>query len=134
MSDGSARTATRVFFATGNGLSPPIGPGTSPPGFLGNSVVRVGLDGTGHLAARDFFALHDVVSLDQNDADLGSGGPVALPDPGANFVGVATGTLGGPDELRYLASSTNVGPLTTGTHAIDVNVYNGRMRSLWTVT
>jgi hypothetical protein len=76
--DGSGNA--RVFFATGNGISPPVGPGTSPPGLLGESVVRLGLDSTGHLAAKDFFSPTDAPTLDQNDTDLGSGGPTALPD------------------------------------------------------
>ena len=70
----------RVFFATGNGLSPAVGPGTSPSPYLGDSVVRVGLNASGHLAAADFFAPSNAPTLDLNDADLGSGGPAALPD------------------------------------------------------
>src|SRR6185312_9916029 len=37
VSDGSGR----IIFATGNGVSPAPGPGTSPPGNLGESVVRL---------------------------------------------------------------------------------------------
>jgi hypothetical protein len=70
----------RVFFATGNGLSPAVGPGTSPSPYLGDSVVRVGLNASGHLAATDFFAPSDAPTLDLNDTDLGSGEPAALPD------------------------------------------------------
>jgi Bacterial lectin/Bacterial Ig domain/Abnormal spindle-like microcephaly-assoc'd, ASPM-SPD-2-Hydin/PQQ-like domain len=70
----------RVFLATGNGISPPPGLGTTPTGLLGDSVVRLGLDASGHLTARDFFAPANAPTLDQNDLDLGSGGPVALPD------------------------------------------------------
>jgi hypothetical protein len=81
MSDGPGPDgAPRIFLATGNGLSPPVGPGRQPPGYLGDSVVRLGQDAAGHLAAGDFFAPHDVARLDQDDQDLGSGGPVALPD------------------------------------------------------
>ncbi len=81
MSDGNdANGRARIFLATGNGLSPPVGPGRRPPGFLGDAVVRIGLDASGHLTARDFFAPHDVAALAQDDKDLGAGGPVALPD------------------------------------------------------
>lgn len=81
MSDGAEPDGSpRIFFGTGNGVSPPIGPGDQPPGYLGDSVVRLGQDSAGHLVARDFFAPHDVAALAQDDRDLGSGGPVALPD------------------------------------------------------
>jgi len=70
----------RIFLATGNGISPPVGPGSSPPGYLAESVVRLGADPTGHLVAKDFFSPANANVLDQNDTDLGAGGPVALPD------------------------------------------------------
>lgn len=80
MSDGvDASGNPRIFFATGNGLSPPVGPGSPAPAFLGDSVVRASLDGSGRLVARDFFAPSNVEALDRDDADFGSGGPVALP-------------------------------------------------------
>ncbi|MGN6242227.1 MAG: Ig-like domain-containing protein [Motilibacteraceae bacterium] len=80
MSDGDdANGNPRIFLATGNGISPPAGPGSKPPGTLGDSVVRIGLDATGHLTTRDFFAPSDAVQLDKADTDLGAGGPVALP-------------------------------------------------------
>lgn len=69
----------RIFFSTGNGVSPAPGPGSRPPGHLAESVVR--LSGTGQLAAVDFFSPTNADQLDQNDQDLGSGGPVALPSP-----------------------------------------------------
>ena len=70
----------RILVSTGNGISPPVGPGDHPPGTLGDAVVRLGLDAAGHLAAQDFFAPENAPTLDQGDTDLGSGGPVALPD------------------------------------------------------
>ena len=75
MSDGPGR----IFLATGNFNSPPFGPGDQPPGALGESVVRVGVGAGGHLSSQDFFSPYDADSLDQWDADFGSGGPVALP-------------------------------------------------------
>ncbi len=75
MSDG----AGRIFAATGNGVSPAAGPGTSPPGELGDSVVRLGVQPGGSLAAQDFFSPNSAPSLDAHDKDFGSGGPVALP-------------------------------------------------------
>ena len=75
MSDGTGR----IFAATGNGVSPAPGPGTSPPGELGDAVVRLGVQPGGSLAAQDFFSPANAPVLAANDLDLGSGGPVALP-------------------------------------------------------
>ncbi|NJP45467.1 choice-of-anchor D domain-containing protein [Actinacidiphila epipremni] len=70
----------RIFLATGNGVSPAPGPGTSPPGTLAESVVRLQVQGDRSLKAADFFSPSDAPALDQQDTDLGSGGPVGLPD------------------------------------------------------
>ena len=75
MSDGTGR----IFLATGNGVSPAAGPGTSPPGELGDSVVRLAVQPGGSLAAQDFFSPVNAPVLDVHDQDLGSGGPIALP-------------------------------------------------------
>lgn len=71
----------RIFFSTGNGISPVPGPGNRPPGHLAESVVRLSTNNGGNLTAKDFFSPGNADSLDQNDQDLGSGGPVALPSP-----------------------------------------------------
>ena len=75
MSDGSGR----IIVSSGNGVSPPPGPGTRPPGQLGDSVIRLGVKSNGTLAARDFFSPVNAPALDAGDTDLGSGGPVGLP-------------------------------------------------------
>ncbi len=66
--------------STGNGISPAPGPGSRPPGQLAESVVRIGVNSDGTMSAQDFFSPANAPVLDQNDTDLGSGGPVALPD------------------------------------------------------
>jgi hypothetical protein len=75
MSDGSGR----IFLTTGNGVSPPAGPGSPTPGELGDSVVRLSVHSNGVLTANDFFSPANAPKLDQADADFGSGGPVGLP-------------------------------------------------------
>ncbi|MFF5763903.1 choice-of-anchor D domain-containing protein [Streptomyces tanashiensis] len=71
----------RILLSTGNGVSPAPGPGNLPPGRLAESVVRLGVNSDGTMSAQDFFSPSDAPLLDQNDTDLGSGGPVALPEP-----------------------------------------------------
>ena len=72
----------RIILSTGNtadGVSPPAGPGSAPPGTLSQSVVRLQVNPDGSLSAADFFSPSNAPTLDLNDSDLGSGGPVALP-------------------------------------------------------
>ena len=76
MSDGPRR----IFVATGNGVSPAPGPGTTPPPTLAESVVRLRVANNGTMAAHDYFSPANNAALDQEDADLGSGSPVGLPD------------------------------------------------------
>src|SRR5215472_2155122 len=71
--------AGRIFFASGNGVSPAPGPGTAPPSELAESVVRLRVLPDGSLAAKDFFSPANAPYLDSIDGDLGSGSPVGLP-------------------------------------------------------
>jgi hypothetical protein len=75
MSDGSGR----LFFATGNGISPAGGPGNKPPAQLAESVVRLAVNSDGSLTAKDFFSPQNAPTLDASDTDLGGGGATALP-------------------------------------------------------
>ena len=115
----------RIFLTTGNGVSPPIGPGLSPPGTLGDSVVRLGVDAAGNVAAKDFFAPSDVTTLDQFDTDLGSGGPVPLP---ASFGTPARPRLvvqTGKDGRVFLLDADNLGGRAQGPGGTDAVVQTG---------
>jgi hypothetical protein len=72
--------AGRIFFTSGNGISPAKGPGSKPPGQLAESTVRLAPNPTtGALTAKDFFSPANAPKLDAGDKDFGSGGPVGLP-------------------------------------------------------
>jgi hypothetical protein len=71
--------AGRIIVATGNGITPPPGPGDTPPSTLGESVVRLAVNADGSLTAQSFFSPSDNLKLNQNDTDLGAGGPMAIP-------------------------------------------------------
>jgi hypothetical protein len=75
MSDGSGR----IFFATGNGVSPPPSAGNRPPGELGDAVVRLAVQSDGSLKAVDYFSPANAPALDRADADLAAGGTIGLP-------------------------------------------------------
>ncbi|HEX7292189.1 MAG TPA: choice-of-anchor D domain-containing protein [Conexibacter sp.] len=77
-SDGSGR----ILLSTGNGGAPNSAIlGSTPPGNLGESVVRLSVQADGTLRATDFFAPFDAFSLDSWDADFASGGVTGLPRP-----------------------------------------------------
>jgi hypothetical protein len=80
MSDGKGPDGNyRIFFVTGNGVSPAAGPGAPTPAELGDSVVRLEVQPGGTLAAKDFFSPANAPALDAADTDFGSGGAVGLP-------------------------------------------------------
>ncbi|HVZ75021.1 MAG TPA: choice-of-anchor D domain-containing protein [Polyangia bacterium] len=77
VSDGDGQ----MLFATGNdwvAASTPIA-GHTPPGNLGESVVRLSVADDGSLSATDFFSPGESTALNQGDVDLGSGAPMGLP-------------------------------------------------------
>src|SRR5215218_6069353 len=77
-SDGSGN----ILLSTGNGGAPSSAIlGSTPPGNLGESVVRVKVQADGSLRATDFFAPFDAFSLDSWDADFAAGGVTGLPRP-----------------------------------------------------
>jgi hypothetical protein len=118
MSDGSGR----LFVATGNGDVPPPGPGNAPPSQLGNSIVRLGQQADGSLVAADFFAPFNASSLNALDLDVGSGGPVGLPDsfgvPGHPHLLVS----GSKEGRVYLLDRDNLGGEAQGPSGTDAVV------------
>jgi hypothetical protein len=115
MSDG----AGRIFFTSGNGVSPATGyPGT-PPHQLAESIVRLQPNTTtGALTSKDFFSPNNAPTLDAADTDWGSGAPVGLPSGTATYPHVVVQI--GKDGRFFLLnrdklggrSSTNSGALS----------------------
>jgi hypothetical protein len=85
LSDGDGQ----ILFTSGNsesngfgigGTPPPKGPGNAPPeGMLGESVVRLTVQGDGSVKPTDFFSPAENLFIDEGDLDLGSGAPLGLP-------------------------------------------------------
>ena len=69
----------RIIMTTGNGVSPTRAASNEPPQTLSESVVGLTVGAHGQIAPSQFFAPSDAPTLDQNDEDFGSGGPMALP-------------------------------------------------------
>ena len=117
MADGPGR----IFAATGNGVSPAPGAGTSPPGQLGDSVVRLGVQADGSLAAQDFFSPANAPTLDMRDTDYGSGGPVGLPFGTSVYPHLLA--QAGKDGRVFLLSRDSLGGRAQGPGSTDNPVY-----------
>lgn len=91
-----------VFVATGNGNFDAAGGGSD----YGDSLLKIGLGPNG-LSVLDYFTPSDQENLNRTDQDLGSGGPVILPDePGAHRHLVA---IGGKGATVYLLDRDQLG-------------------------
>jgi Abnormal spindle-like microcephaly-assoc'd, ASPM-SPD-2-Hydin/PQQ-like domain len=120
MSDGSGR----IFLATGNGVSPPPGPGNRPPGELGDSVVRLSQNtSTGALTASDFFSPANAPTLDREDGDLGAGGTVGLPFGTSTYPHLMV--QAGKDHRVFLLNRDSLGGRETGRGGSDNPVFTG---------
>lgn len=78
VSDGQGR----IFFATGNGNgdAPTPSAGSDVPKRLSESVVRVAINSHEKIVPKDYFSPSNNASLNADDLDLGSGGPLAVPE------------------------------------------------------
>ncbi|MGW3444835.1 Ig-like domain-containing protein [Streptomyces sp. NPDC001076] len=128
VSDGSGR----IFFSTGNGISPAPGPGKTVQGTLAESVVRLQVGADHSLSTADFFSPSNAATLDLNDQDISSGAPMALPD------GFGTGehphllVQQGKDGRVFLLDRDNLGGMGQGPQGGDAAVsVSGPYQGMW---
>jgi outer membrane protein assembly factor BamB len=108
MSDGSGR----IILTSGNGISPPKGPGSNPPGQLAESVIRLSPNTTtGALTPQDFFSPSNAPSLDSSDSDFGSGGPTGAPFGTSTYPDIMM--QAGKGQALYLLNRDNLGGRTS---------------------
>lgn len=94
-----------VYLATGNGGFDANVGGTDS----GDSVVKLGGPSQQQLPVLDYFTPHDQAVLDEQDADLGSGGPMLLPTQSPRAPHRHLLTLGGKGGVVYLIDRDNMG-------------------------
>jgi hypothetical protein len=121
----------RIFLATGNGVSPAPGPGTSPPGTLAESVVRLAVATNGVMTAKDYFSPANNTNLDQNDTDLGSGAPAALPDDYGTASHPHLLIQVGKDGNVFLLDRDNLGGTAQGPGGTNKVVSSVQMKGVW---
>jgi hypothetical protein len=115
----------RIILSTGNGVSPPPGPGSAPPSTLAESVVRLQVNGDGSLTAKDFFSPVNNTNLDTNDTDLGSGGPMGLPDGFGTTAHPHLLVQDGKDGRVFLLDRDNLGGVAQGAGGTDAVLQAG---------
>jgi hypothetical protein len=96
----AADEAGNIFLATGNGLFD-AGKGGRD---YGDSLLQ--LNGE-TLKLNDYFAPYDAAYLNENDSDLGSGGPVLLPDQSGDHPHLAV--VEGKGGILYLVNRDHMG-------------------------
>ncbi len=91
-------------------------------GDYGNAMVK--LSTSGKLAVADYFEMYNGVSESSEDLDLGSGGPLLLPDQvDANGIVHHLIVGAGKDKNIYLADRDNLGKFNPATAPFDSNIY-----------
>ncbi|MHA6757151.1 ricin-type beta-trefoil lectin domain protein [Streptacidiphilus sp. PAMC 29251] len=123
----------RIIFTSGNGVDPARGPGSSPPAGLGDSVVRLQVNGDGSLTAKDFFSPTNNTQLSAADSDFGSGGPVALPDSFGTTAHPHLLVQVGKDGRVFLLDRDNLGGMGQGPGGTDASVgpVAGPFNGMW---
>ncbi|MER5636130.1 PQQ-binding-like beta-propeller repeat protein [Kitasatospora sp. NPDC002227] len=120
VSDGPGRIILTTADGQGAGASPPKGPGNKPPGGMGESVIRFAVNSDGTFSPQDFFSPTNNATLDRKDTDLGSGGPVALPE---NLFGTSAHprllVQVGKDGRIFLLDRDNLGGMGQGPNGTD---------------
>ena len=122
----------RIILTTGNGISPAAGPGSAAPDNLAESVVRLQVQPDQTLKAADFFSPVNNTKLDTEDTDLGSGGPMALPDGFGTTSHPHLLVQSGKDGRVFLLDRDHLGGTGQGTGGTDdVLQTSGPYRGVW---
>ena len=119
--------------STGNGEGPPDpSPGNTPPDVLGESWVRLTVQGNGTLDATDFFSPRDAPMLNLMDGDFGSGGPMGLPDSMGTASVPHLGIGAGKQGYVYLLDRDDLGGFRQGPGGSDKVVQRlGPIGGVW---
>jgi outer membrane protein assembly factor BamB len=102
-------------------------------GDFGNAMLKLSA-ASGKLVVADYFDMFNTVSESNADVDLGSGGPLLLPDQfDSNGIVHHLIVGAGKDRNIYLADRDNLGKFNPATNPEDSNIYqqlNGAMAGL----
>ena len=119
--------AGSLYAVTGNGVTPSPGPGLGrpQPNGLGESVVKL-TPSSGHLAVADWFTPSNAAQLNSYDGDLGSGGPVGLPDSFGTAAHPHLLAVAGKEGYLEVLDRDDLGGMAQGPGGTDRVVARGR--------
>lgn len=118
-SDGNGQ----ILLVTGNGNTPAQGTlGSTPPGALGESVIRLSAQPDGTLKASDFFSPVGASTWNAIDGDLGSGGVVDLPSSFHTATASELMAVIGKSGYLYLLNGKSLGGMGTGPNGSDASL------------
>jgi hypothetical protein len=111
----SVDASTNLYFETGNGSFS----ANTNGGDYGDSFVRLST-ATNRLAVTDYFTPYNQLTLQNNDTDLGSGGPLLLPDDAGSAAHPHLIVGAGKEGKIYLVDRDNMGHYN-GTDGVNGN-------------
>ncbi|MGC1238075.1 MAG: hypothetical protein WA860_04720, partial [Acidimicrobiales bacterium] len=110
-----------IFVATGNGEIPAsaeLGTNVSNQTY-GEAVIELHTNAQGQLGPVDFFIPSDATVLNEQDGDLGSGGPVALPTSMGTTGDPTPMVVDGKSGILYVLNTNNLGGYEQGSGGSD---------------
>jgi hypothetical protein len=99
---------------------------------FGNAFVKISPSG-GKLSVADYFTMSGTISEDDSDRDLGSGGPMILPDMSNGNTTKQLAIAAGKDGAIYVADRTNMGKFNATTDNIYQEVLHAVAGGIWGV-
>jgi outer membrane protein assembly factor BamB len=121
----AADSAGNIYFLDANGTFDTTFDANGFPaqGDYGNAMVKLSTT-SGKLAVVDYFEMYNGVSESSEDLDLGSGGPLLLPDQADANGRIFHLIVGaGKDKNIYLGDRDNLGKFNPATAPMDSNIY-----------
>jgi outer membrane protein assembly factor BamB len=91
-------------------------------GDYGNSMLRLSVV-NGRLTVADYFTMYNTQSESSQDLDLGSGGPLLLPDQVSQGIARHLIVGAGKDRNIYLTDRDNLGKFNPASNPADNNIY-----------
>jgi hypothetical protein len=91
-------------------------------GDYGNSMLRLSVVND-RLTVADYFTMYNTLSESSQDLDLGSGGPLLLPDQVSQGIAHHLIVGAGKDRNIYLADRDNLGKFNPASNPADNNIY-----------
>ncbi len=123
----AADSSFNTYFATGNGTFDADSGGLD----YGDSIVKLAFPTAGIFTATDYFTPFDQASLNAVDKDLGSGGPLLLPDQPLNAPHKHLLVQAGKEGTVYVVDRDNMGHFNSTNNNQIVQNLPGLVTGLW---